>query len=41
MMMPMLVVLWSNALAATNRGRSTKKGTDEDRVGTNIAVAMP
>ena len=41
MMMPMLVVLWSIALAATKRGRSTRNGTDEDRVGTNIAVAMP
>src|SRR6476659_393957 len=41
MMMPMLVVLWSIALAATYRGRSTRNGTEDDRVGTNIAVAMP
>src|SRR5687767_14822206 len=40
-MIPMLVVPCSNALAAVNCGRDTMKGTDEESVGTNIAVAVP
>ena len=41
MMIPMLVVLCNKAFAAVNCVRDTMKGTDEESVGTNIAVAIP